>query len=131
MLGVADDSIDVAFASNFFEHLSSKQEFVATLTEIRRVLRRGGRLLIMQPNIRFLSGEYWDFLDHQLPLTDRSVVEGLRLVGLHPTQVWPRFLPYTTKSRLPQWPWLIRVYLRCRPLHGLFGKQAWIVAVKP
>lgn len=131
MRGVADESVDVAFASNFFEHLPTKDELVVTLIEIRRVLRRGGRLLILQPNIRFLPGAYWDFLDHHLPLSDRTLVEALRLVNLSPVEVRPRFLPYTTKSRLPQWPWLVRLYLRIRPAHRVFGRQAWIVAEKP
>ena len=128
---LSDGSVDVVFASNFFEHLPDKEELVATLREIRRVLRPGGRLLILQPNIRYLDGRYWDFLDHQLPLTDRSLVEALTLVGLTPTEVRPRFLPFTTKSPLPQWPWLVRLYLRLRPAHWLLGKQAWIVAARP
>jgi len=131
MSAIADGSVDVVFASNFFEHLRDKTEFVLTLREIRRVLRDGGQLLILQPNIRFLPGEYWDFLDHHLPLTDRTVVEALLFIGLQPIEVRPRFLPYTTKSRLPQWPWLVRLYLLVSPAHRVFGKQAWIVATKP
>ena len=125
-----DEGVDVAFASNFFEHLRDTDEFLDTLREIRRVLRRGGRLLILQPNIRYLPGAYWDFLDHHLPLTDRSLVEALRLSGFRPTEVRARFLPFTTKSRLPQWSWLVRLYLRLPLAHRVFGKQAWVVAEK-
>ena len=126
-----DASVDVVFASNFLEHLPSKQELIKTLQEIRRVLRSGGRLLVLQPNIRYLGGEYWDFLDHHIPLTDKTLVEAFELVGLHVVEVRPRFLPYTTKSRLPQASWLVRLYLRFRPAQWLFGKQAWVVALKP
>jgi hypothetical protein len=45
--------------------------------------------------------------------------------------VRPRFLPYTTKSRFPQWGWLVRLYLRLPLAQRLFGRQAWVVAVKP
>lgn len=128
---LADSSVDVAFASNFFEHLPDKQEFLTTLQEIRRVLRPGGRILILQPNIRFLRGEYWDFLDHHIPLTDRTLVEALELVGMHVDEVRPRFLPYTTKSRLPQHPWLVKLYLRVPLAQWLLGRQAWVVATKP
>jgi SAM-dependent methyltransferase len=128
---IAAGSVDVVFASNFFEHLPSKADFLTTLHEIRRVLAAGGRLLILQPNIRFLPGEYWDFLDHHIPLTDRTLVEALELVGLEVVEVRARFLPYTTKSRLPQWPWLVRLYLRLPPAQWLFGRQAWVVARKP
>ncbi|MBI2840342.1 MAG: class I SAM-dependent methyltransferase [Acidobacteria bacterium] len=126
-----EGSIDVAFVSNFFEHLPSKADFLATLAEIRRVLVPGGKLLILQPNIRFLHGEYWDFIDHHLPLTDRSLVEALEFVGLQPMEVRPRFLPYTTKGRLPRAAWLVRLYLRVPLAHRLLGKQAWVVAIKP
>ncbi len=128
---IADASVDVVFVSNFFEHLHSKDEFFTTMGELRRVLVPGGTLLILQPNIRFLADQYWDFVDHQLPLSDRSLVEALELLDLVPVEVRPRFLPYTTKSRLPQWPWLIRLYLRLPLAQRLFGRQAWVVAKKP
>lgn len=129
---LADGSVDVVFASNFFEHLPDKNAFMATLSELKRVLRAGtGRLLILQPNIRLLNGEYWDFLDHHLPLTERTLIEALEVVGLRPVELRTRFLPYTTKSRFPQHPFLVRMYLTLRPLQWLFGRQTWMVAVKP
>lgn len=128
----ADGSVDVVFASNFFEHLPDKNAFMATLNELKRVLRAGtGRLLILQPNIRLLNGQYWDFLDHHLPLTERTLIEALEVVGLEPTELRTRFLPYTTKSRLPQHPLFVRIYLALRPLQWLLGRQTWMVAVKP
>lgn len=126
-----DDAIDVAFASNFFEHLPSKQDLLTTLAEVRRVLRPGGRFLILQPNIRYVGGAYWDFFDHHLPLTERSLVEALELVGLKPVEVRSRFLPFTTKSALPQHPFLVWLYLKVPIAHRLLGQQSWIVAVKP
>jgi SAM-dependent methyltransferase len=122
-------SIDVAFASNFFEHLPSKQDLLRTLVEVRRVLRAGGRLLILQPNIRYTGGAYWDFFDHHLPLTERSLVEALGLAGLTPVEVRARFLPFTTKSALPQHPALVWLYLKIPIVHRLLGQQSWIVAV--
>jgi hypothetical protein len=128
----ADGSVDVVFASNFFEHLPDKNAFMATLNELKRVLRVGtGRLLILQPNIRLLNGQYWDFLDHHLPLTEQTLIEALEVVGLQPSELRTRFLPYTTKSRLPQHPLFVRIYLALRPLQWLLGRQTWMVAVKP
>ena len=112
MCEIKSGSVDVVFVSNFFEHLPTKQSLLDTLKEIKRVLRVGGRLLILQPNIRLLQGSYWDFLDHLLPLTDRTLTEALELAQMQVDEVKPRFLPYTTLSRLPRHPLLVRLYLR-------------------
>ena len=125
-----DGSVDVVFASNLFEHLASKDELLATLGEIERVLRAGGKLLVLQPNIRYAYREYWDFFDHHLPLSHESLSEALELSGFDVVECRPRFLPYTTKSRLPQHPLLLRLYLRLPPLQWLLGKQMFVVGVK-
>ncbi len=62
---------------------------------------------------------------------ERSLVEALRLAGLKPTEVRPRFLPFTSKSALPQHPFLVRLYLKITIAQRLLGQQSWIVAVKP
>lgn len=125
---VQDGSADVVFASNFFEHMLSKAELMETLREIARVLRIGGRLLVLQPNIRFAYREYWDYFDHHVALSDRSLAEAVEMSGFRVTDVRPRFLPYTTKSKLPQHPALLRLYLRLPPLQWLFGKQMFLAA---
>lgn len=124
-------SVDVVFMSNFLEHLPNKELVLATFRESQRILRPGGRVIVLQPNIRFLPGEYWDYFDHHTPLTDRSLVEGLQLAGLTPTTVIPRFLPYTTKSRIPQAKWLVSLYLKVPLVWRVLGKQALVVATKP
>jgi ubiquinone/menaquinone biosynthesis C-methylase UbiE len=127
---IADESVDVVFVSNFFEHLPDKGTFLATLSEIRRVLKRGGKLLILQPNIRLLNGAYWDFIDHLLPLTQHTLAEALELVNMPVEVMRVRFLPYTTRSRLPRAAWLVRLYLMFRPAQWLMGKQTFVVARK-
>ncbi|MCE7947102.1 MAG: class I SAM-dependent methyltransferase [Chloroflexi bacterium CFX4] len=128
---IASESVDVVFVSNFFEHLPDKGAFLATLTEIRRVLKRGGKLLILQPNIRLLNGAYWDFIDHLLPLTQHTLAEALELVEMPIEVMRVRFLPYTTRSRLPRAPFLVRLYLMFPPAQWLLGKQTFVVARKP
>src|SRR5262245_27998521 len=128
---LASGSVDVVFASNVFEHFMTKSDLVTSLFEVRRVLRPGGRLLVLGPNIRYASRVYWDFFDHHLPLSDRSMAEVLETTGFKLEEVRARFLPYTLKSRLPRWPMLVRLYLRCRPMHLILGKQMFLVAVRP
>jgi SAM-dependent methyltransferase len=125
------DSVDVVFCSNFFEHLPDKATFLTTLKEIHTVLRPGGRLLALQPNIRYVGGAYWDPVDHHLPLTHVTLVEAAGSLGYEIVEVIPRFLPYTTRSAIPQSPWLVRLYLAVRPAWWFMGQQTWFVARKP
>lgn len=127
-LPLGDESVDVVFSSNFFEHLPDKTAVLQTLEECRRVLRHGGTLLTMQPNIRYLPGRYWDYFDHHTPLSHESMGEALVLAGFELTKVVPRFLPYTVRSRLPRSTSLVHAYLRLPLLWPLFGRQMLLVA---
>ncbi|MEV4759863.1 class I SAM-dependent methyltransferase [Micromonospora sp. NPDC049559] len=132
MAPVASGTVDVVFTSNFFEHLPDKRTLLRTLRECHRVLRPGGRLLVLMPNLRYVGQRYWDYLDHHLPLTHHSLVEGLRLTGFHPDEVIPRFLPYTVKdSPVRVRGGLVRLYLRLRPAWRLLGRQMFVAASKP
>lgn len=121
---------DVVFASNIFEHLESKKELYKTLRQIGRVLKAGGKLLILQPNIRYAYREYWDFFDHNIPLSHHSMLEALVEADFKVTEVRPRFLPYSTKQQPLLHPFLVWLYLKSRFLQGIFGKQMFIVAKK-
>lgn len=128
--GLADNSVDVVFVSNFLEHLKSKQEVLEVLAEIHRVCRLGGHVLILQPNIRYVNQQYWDFFDHHTPLSDRSLAEALKMTGFEIDKIYPRFLPYTTKSALPQCDLVVKLYLRVPLVWWLLGKQAFVVGQK-
>jgi SAM-dependent methyltransferase len=131
MTFLADGEATAAFTSNFFEHLPDKQLLQRTVREIHRVLAPGGRLVALGPNIRFTPGTYWDYFDHHLPLSDRSLCELLRLEGFVIERVEPRLLPETTKIPAPRWPWLLEVYLAARPLSSwMLGRQFLVVARK-
>lgn len=130
LASLPDASADVVFMSNFLEHLPSKQMVFDTLAEARRLLRPGGRLMILQPNVRLLPGAYWDFFDHHTPLTERCLVEALTLLDMDIQRVIARFLPYTTKSALPQSPALVRLYLRLPWAWWLLGKQSFVLAAR-
>jgi ubiquinone/menaquinone biosynthesis C-methylase UbiE len=119
------------FMSNYLEHLDSAGAVIEQLRVARELARPGGRVIVLQPNIRLVGGAYWDFIDHKVALTDTSLVEAAGLAGLRTVSVTPRFLPYTTKSRLPQHPALVRAYLKCPPAWLLMGKQTLYVGERP
>ncbi len=125
---VAPGSLDLVFSSNFLEHLPDKACLLRTLGEVRRSLKPGGRFIAMGPNVRFLGGLYWDFLDHHVVLSDRSLGEALELSGFRIERIYPRFLPYTLVNTRPVPDLLVRMYLRWRPLWRWKGKQFLAIA---
>jgi SAM-dependent methyltransferase len=127
---IPPESIDVVFSSNFFEHLPSKDGLSHCLREIYRVLRKGGILFVMGPNIRFCPDIYWDCFDHHLALSDRSVLEALEVAGFAEEKVIARFLPATMKGSLPPQPWLVRLYLMLPIAWRVLGKQFLIIVRK-
>jgi glycosyltransferase involved in cell wall biosynthesis/SAM-dependent methyltransferase len=126
-----DESVDVVFASNLLEHLQSKEEVERTIAEARRVLKPGGHFIAMGPNVRLLPGDYWDFWDHTVPISDRSLIEVVQMHQLEVVDTYDRFLPYTMHSLWPQAPFLVRLYLHSRMAWPIFGKQFVIRAQKP
>lgn len=127
---VANDSLDIVFTSNFFEHLYTKRDLRDTLIEAWRCLRPGGRIIALGPNIRYLPGEYWDFYDHYLALTELSLGEVMTEIGFTLEQTISRFLPYTMSKSTKRPVWMLRLYLRLKLTWPLFGKQFLIVARK-
>ena len=128
---VPNDYFDLAFFSNYLEHLPSTEAVLEQLRVAFTLLKPGGKVLILQPNIRLVGGRYWDFIDHQTALTEKSLAEAARMAGFETKQIIARFLPYTTKSRLPQSSAFVRAYLAFPPAWLLFGKQTLYVGEKP
>ena len=124
------NSVDVCFSSNFFEHLPNKEVMDEVLAEAFRVLRPGGVYVAMQPNLRCEPGKYWDYYDHVLPLTDRSCQEAFFKAGFEVTKVVTRFIPFSTDSKLPQHPLLVKIYLRLPLVWPLLGGQFVIAGRK-
>lgn len=116
------------FMSNYLEHLETSDAVVEQLRVVRQLLRPGGRAIVLQPNIRLVGPRYWDFIDHKVALTERSLLEAAELAQLHTVELITRFLPYSTKGRLPTDARLVRAYLRLRPAWWLLGRQTLLVA---
>jgi SAM-dependent methyltransferase len=115
------------FMSNYLEHLDGPEAVVEQLRVVRALLRPDGRVIILQPNIRLVGPRYWDFIDHRMAITDRSLLEAAELAGLRAERLVTRFLPYSTKGRLPTHPWLVRAYLRLPPAWLVLGRQSLFV----
>lgn len=128
---LADCSLDVVFSSNFFEHLPDKDACLRTWREALRCLRPGGRLVAMGPNIAAVPSRYWDFFDHSVPLSARSISEGLTLAGFEIERLNPRVLPYTMSDGVRYPLWLLRAYLAAPVVWPLVGKQFLVVARRP
>ena len=124
---VEDGSVDFVFASNLFEHLR-QDEFAAVLQQVRKKLKPGGTINILQPNYRFAYREYFDDYTHIAVYSDRSLSDFLTVYGFRVIDCRPRFLPLTVKSALPVWPILLRLYLAL-PFKPMC-KQMLIRAVK-
>ena len=120
-------SFDVVFTSNYLEHLPSPDAVIEQLRVFRALLAPRGRAIVLQPNISLVGAAYWDFIDHKVALNDRSLVEAADLAGLRTERIIRRFLPYSTKGRLPQHPALVRAYLAFPPAWLLLGKQTLYV----
>lgn len=123
--------LNVVFTSNFFEHLPDKPALNRTLVQAMRCLKPGGRLIALGPNIKFLHGQYWDFYDHHIYLTEASLGEAMEIEGYEIEFIAPRFLPFTMVEA-PEYPMVfVRTYLGLPPLWRIFGKQFLVVARKP
>lgn len=122
---IGSSSVNFAFASNLFEHIT-QEAFASVLNQLKRILAKGGTLNILQPNYYYSYREYFDDYTHRSVYSHISICDFLEANGYHVIECHPRFLPLTVKSRLPVSPLLIRLYLSLpwKPL----GKQMFIRA---
>lgn len=122
--------VDVIFMSNFLEHLSTKEEVLDVMANANTMLKKGGLLLILQPNIDLVKEKFWDFIDHKIPLNRNSLYESLKITGFKVEVFAKRFLPYTTKRSLPVNSALTQIYLKIPPYIRPFAGQSFVVAKK-
>jgi SAM-dependent methyltransferase len=117
---LGDATFDVALASNVLEHFAPDTA-ASVVGDLFHVLKPGGRLLVVQPNVRYAGSDYFDDYTHRAIFTDVSLPALLRAEGFQVDEVRARFLPYSMReSRLPIRAWLVRAYLRSpfKPMAG-------------
>lgn len=127
---LAAESVDTVFASNVYEHFPSREDVARSFQEVKRVLRPGGKFIILQPNFAFCMKRYFDFFDHRLIFTHLGMTEGLEITGFHIDRMIDQFLPYTSKSALPKAPWLVSLYLHIPLAWKIVGGQMLLIASK-
>jgi len=127
---LAEGFLDVVFTSNFFEHLPDKASVERTVAEAYRCLKEGGILICMGPNIKFVPGAYWDFWDHQVPLTESSCSEVLRMNGFVVARCLERFLPFSMSTGRTPPAFMVKSYLRLPILWSFLGKQFLVIGRK-
>jgi SAM-dependent methyltransferase len=123
-------SLTTVFTSNFLEHLPTKAHVETTLLHAYAALREGGYLIAMGPNVRLVPGAYWDFFDHYVALTDRSMREILTKCGFEVDLSLDRFLPYSMSQGRTYPLWMLRAYLAMPATWPLFGRQFLMIARK-
>ena len=127
-----DDSFDVVFASNLFEHLSL-DDLSLTLRGVRRILAPGGQLIALQPNFRYCYKTYFDDYTHTHAYTHASLADLMEACGFELVDVIPRLLPVNMKESLrlgmPMLDLVVRLYLMS-PIRPL-AAQMLVVVRKP
>jgi SAM-dependent methyltransferase len=117
---LGDAAFDVVLASNILEHFEPGVT-ASIVDDVGRVLKRGGRLIVIQPNFKYAAKHYFDDYTHRSVFTDVSLPNLLRAHGFAIDRVDPRFLPYSMRgTKLPIRSWTVRAYLRLpfRPMAG-------------
>jgi SAM-dependent methyltransferase len=115
-------SLDLVTTSNLLEHLEWK-DIHATVREIHRILRKDGSLWIVQPNFYYCYRNYFDDFTHRSVFTHSSIQDLMESEGFRTQKIWPRFLPFSMKTKMSALSFVVPLYLRSplKPLAGQMG----------
>lgn len=102
-----DSSFDVVFTKSVIEHVENWEHF---LSEIHRVLKTGGRAVIMTPNWATQQSNFYDDPTHIRPFTLRTLDRVLRMSDFDDIRISDFYqLPFTWRMPLLKFvPWLVR-----------------------
>lgn len=118
------------FISNFLEHLSSQAQIRDFLMKMYKHLEPGGKIVIMGPNFKYTYSNYFDFADHNVPLTEKSIEEHLVGCNFKISKSYSKFLPFSFSGILPAHPILTRLYLSIPITWKFLGKQFLVMGQK-
>ncbi|MCS7227689.1 MAG: class I SAM-dependent methyltransferase [Endomicrobia bacterium] len=118
---------DIIFSSNLLEHLSI-EDIDKTLDEFYRILKFGGKLILLLPNFRYCYKIFYDDYTHITPLTHIGIKDLLTTKSFKIINLEPRFLPFSFKSNFPINKFVVSLYLKL-PFKPFAG-QMLIVSCK-
>lgn len=121
------DYFDVIFSSNLLEHLLFEQ-IESTLQGMNRILKPNGKLILFLPNFKYCYKIFYDDYTHKTPLTENGICDILKTKNFDILKVFPKFLPFSFKSKLPVSNFLVQLYISS-PIKPLAG-QMLIIAEK-
>ncbi len=131
LTSISNASLDVIHASNLFEHLI-EEELSRTINEIKRVLKDGGILILLQPNFRHTVKNYFDDPTHKTIFTDEGLKNFLLYHGFEVILRKNKFLPFSIASKpkfLPISTLLVRTYLNF-PWKPFAGQMLFVAKKK-
>ena len=128
VIPLADESLDLVISAPFIEHLPSYLDALDFLLEVRRVLRPGGRVLLIVPNYLATKEIFFDDYKHGWVTTKRRMFDmlgdcGFDVVGSRYTIGWitMRNNPLVICARIVSYLslWVLRMHFVARILEAL------------
>ncbi|MEK7117436.1 MAG: class I SAM-dependent methyltransferase [Patescibacteria group bacterium] len=112
---IPNNSVDIVHASNLFEHFTD-EELEKVMKEVKRILKKGGKLILMQPNYRLQPKKYFDDPTHKKVFSDASLESFLVSHDFKIILKMSRFLPFSMRSNsslIPNFPlpFIVRFYI--------------------
>jgi ubiquinone/menaquinone biosynthesis C-methylase UbiE len=84
-----DNSVDHVVTNSVIEHIYNPNNF---LSEIKRILKKNGNLIIVTPNFRFSYKEFYDDPTHVKPYTEESLKKILEMYEFYDIKILPWFV---------------------------------------
>ena len=113
--------------SNLLEHLTI-EEVNKTIVEISKLLKKGGSVVVIQPNYRYSYKTYFDDYTHRTVFSHISLIDLFSSYGFKVVLSQKKFLPFTLKSKFGHTYKLINLYLHF-PIK-LFAGQMLVIFEK-
>ncbi|MEO0281497.1 MAG: class I SAM-dependent methyltransferase [candidate division WOR-3 bacterium] len=124
-LNFEKEYFDVVFCSNLLEHLTMNEVFLVS-KKVNKILKKGGKFVILSPNYFYAYREYFDDYDHKSILTHKNIKDILMSCGFEIEKIIPRFLPFSANETKFFNKILFNLYLSSP--YKPFAKQMLVIA---